>query len=158
MKDHKAKLATTGESRTALRWSGIPTAIAMLATAATSFPAYAADPLNFKGVEIGKPIKPAEFSQKLKAEAPGLSAQQQSSMAKHFEITCGVGTLNSQVCNGRTTIAGSLASINGVIDAQGVLQRILISFPSDTFRHIEAGLREKFGPPTSEELVPVQNL
>jgi hypothetical protein len=83
---------------------------------------------DFKGVAIGQPATPADIQAKL-------------------GVKCGVGANNLQVCNGMVTFAGTVAVMNLVIGADGIVQRISLPFASDQFGSVAEAVIEKFGPP-----------
>lgn len=94
--------------------------------------------LDFKGIHIGKPATPDQISEKL-------------------NVKCGVGANQMQICNGPVTIARESAHMNLVINAQGVVQRIGLTLPSDAFDIIMPLLVEKFDTPAKTTRNDVQN-
>jgi hypothetical protein len=108
-------------------------ALAVLLTAS----GYAAA-FDFKGIELGGPA----------------SIEQ----VERLGVKCGKGSNNRQICNGYTTVAGKGgAYCNLVIDEQGVVQRISLSFPESGFAVAEEGLIEKFGKPSATREEKLQN-
>jgi hypothetical protein len=93
---------------------------------------------DFKGVELGGP---ATIEQ-----------------VEKLGVKCGKGANNRQICNGYTTVAGrGGAYCNLVINEQGLVQRISLSFPESGFAVTEEGLIEKFGKPSATREEKVQN-
>lgn len=85
-------------------------------------------PLEFKGMQIGKPV-----SRDAVKEATG--------------ITCEEGYETTSVCNGRVSIATVGGMANIVLSKHGVLDRVAISIDSDDFDGVLLALVEKFGNP-----------
>lgn len=94
--------------------------------------------LDFKGIQIGKPATPSQVEDKL-------------------AVRCGVGANKMQVCNGLTTIAEESASLNVVIGANGIVQRIELRLAPEAFETVAPLLIEKFGRPASIQRGGVQN-
>lgn len=98
-------------------------------------PAYAFD---FKGITLGQPTTVAQVEEKLR-------------------VRCGTGVSGTQVCNGSVTIGKVLATMNLVINAQGVVRRINLSLSPESFDVLAPLLIEKFGSPALTTKGEVQN-
>ncbi|MDO9165058.1 MAG: hypothetical protein Q7U13_03030 [Rhodoferax sp.] len=93
---------------------------------------------DFKGIAVGKTATPDEIQQRL-------------------GVNCGVGYAAMQVCNGNVTVARESASINLVINPEGIVQRIALSLSPDAFDDVAPELIRKFGNPSSTSRSIVQN-
>lgn len=95
-------------------------------------------PFDFKGISIGQPSTPTQVEEKL-------------------GVRCGAGASGMQVCNGNVTIARESASMNLVINANGVVRRINLSLSPKSFDIVAPLLIDKFGPPSSTKNDVIQN-
>jgi hypothetical protein len=99
---------------------------------------------DFKGIEVdGRETKPAQVHAALDGGRWG--------------VKCGAGASNFQVCNGSTTVGGASADVNLVINAQGKVIRINLSFGSVDFERVEETAFAKYGTPTRTANEVVQN-
>mgnify|MGYP003402239828 FL=1 len=110
-------------------------ALASLLAVFVNQPSYAFD---FKGIVLGQPATVAQVEEKL-------------------GIRCGAGIDSIQVCNGGVTIAQERATVNLVINDQGVVRRINLSLSPESFDVVAPLLIEKFGAPTATTKGELQN-
>lgn len=96
-------------------------------------------PLDFKGLVIGAAVTRQEVEERLGS------------------VRCGDGSDGVTVCNGTTSVAGYTAQANIVINAKGLLQRVLLEVDADHFDVIADELQKKFGKPQRRGGGTVQN-
>jgi hypothetical protein len=99
--------------------------------------------LDFKGLVIGEKTTAAKVEEVL---GGGVSI-----------VRCGVGANEMQVCNGVTTIADAVATVNAVLMKDGTLARVMFTFDPDDFDAVTRQMRIKYGAPQSERSEAMQN-
>jgi hypothetical protein len=104
--------------------------------------------LEFKTLVIGGPTSPAQVEAALTTPC-GMPGGPYDELDKKLQemrrLKCGAGGDGMQVCNGTTTIAGSLAEVNVVIGSDGTLQRIHLTLSDLGYDDVEQALISKFG-------------
>lgn len=111
--------------------------VLLMSMAATMAP-ISASAFDFKGIELGAPSTPNVISEKL-------------------GVSCGEGAKGMQICNGSVTIAKESATMNLVISHSGIVQRIALTLPSETFDVVSEAMVEKFGKPDQDMRSELQN-
>jgi len=119
--DHRIKLAATF----------IIGLISTASIAAAHHAPHLTQPLEFKTLVLGAPTTPAQVEAVLTTPC-GMKGGTCDALDKKIQedrkVTCGLGGGGVQVCNGSTTIADTIAEVNVVIGADGILQRIHLTF------------------------------
>lgn len=118
-----------------------------------------AQDIEFKGLALGRVTTPSQVEAQLTPNEAlrSICGQSEGPCADRIKVSCSASDGGVQVCNGKTTIAGSLADTNAVIGSDGRLQRIFMTFSSDSYDVVHDALLKKFGKPSSVKKSAVQN-
>jgi hypothetical protein len=108
---------------------------------------------DLKGITLGGPATPAEVEQKFALPKNGPLAP-----LSFYAVKCGLGANNWQVCNGSVSVADVPGTLNLVIDAHGIVQRMNVTFPVGGFAQVQAAVEEKFGAATVHKHEAARNL
>jgi hypothetical protein len=122
--------------------------ICNISIAATHHAAHPTQPLEFKTLVLGAPTTPAQVEAVLTTPCGmkgGTCDDLDKKMQEDRKVTCGLGGGGMQVCNGSTTIADTIAEVNVVIGADGILQRIHLTFSNLGYDDAQQALTAKFG-------------
>jgi hypothetical protein len=124
-------------------------------------PALAA-PLEFKGLVLDAPTTPEQVVEALRTDCVALGKPCDETWQRihdRMAVTCGTGGSDGklQVCNGRTSIAGSDADANVVIGPDGRLQRIWLTISASSHDATLDALKLKYGVPKSSRRSTVRN-
>lgn len=118
-------------------------ALVLISTSALA----ASPPLEFKTLVIGAPTTPEQVEAAL--TPCGMTGDPCDALAKKIlemlPVKCGRGANGMQVCNGSTTIAGTITQVNVVIGSDGLLQRIHLTFSDYGYEDVHQALTHKFG-------------
>ncbi|HEY3644314.1 MAG TPA: hypothetical protein VGM16_03165 [Gammaproteobacteria bacterium] len=121
---------------------------------------YAVDTnFEFKGLILGGITTPSQITEQLSACPKTGKPCSDSARAESdaSAVTCGLGANNMQVCNGQTTIAHESAQVNAVIDANGLLQRVMLTIDQSSYEVVRDELLKKYGKPSSTNETELQN-
>ena len=121
-----------------------------------------AAPLEFKGLVLDAPTTPEQVVSGLRTECEVLGKPCDDTWQRIHErmaVSCGAGGADGrlQVCNGRTSIAGTDADANVVIGPDGRLQRIWLTISAYGHDSVLEALKSKLGPPKSSRRSTVRN-
>ena len=124
-------------------------------------PALAA-PLEFKGLVLDAPTTPEQVVEALRTECVVLGKPCDETWQRihdRIAVACGAGGSDgkSQVCNGRTSVAGVHANANVVIGPGGRLQRIWLTISAYSHDETLEALKAKYGAPKSSRQSTVRN-
>lgn len=124
-----------------------------------SFSASAID-LEFKGLSIGSTAKPEQVVENLKVACEQIGKPCDDFWQKiHNDsaVKCGEGYQGKQICNGKTTIVGEIATANIVIGSDSRLERIRLIVSNYAYESILLELTKKYGKPSSVKRYNMQN-
>jgi hypothetical protein len=121
-------------------------------------PAMCASALDFKGLEIGKPVTEAQVQQSL--SSPGIDRVLCKVIVKNERVCDAKGNDCRSVdrptamkrCSGKTTIAGKSAKVVAVIDPAGNLSTLWLAFDNIYYVEVTEQLELKFPNPNLETL------
>jgi hypothetical protein len=113
-------------------------------------------PIGFdlKGVTLGGRATPQQIEQQF---APQKNTANAALIPAMLRVKCGVGAHNWQVCNGMTSVADVMGQLNLVIDDQGIVQRMNVTFPAIGFAQVKDALSAKLGSTEAHKHVTDQN-